>query len=728
MQNQRQVVIQKLSSSARREKYQPVKPESITEIFGEKVFNETVMRDRLPRDIYKQLKSVIRNNTPLDPSVAEIVASTMKNWAIEHGATHFTHWFHPLTGKTAEKHDAFLVPMSNGQALLQFTGKDLTQGEPDASSLPSGGIRGTFEARGYTAWDPTSPAFIKDSSQGATLCIPTAFCSFTGEALDKKTPLLRSQEVLSKYALRMLKLLGSETDGHVNISIGLEQEYFLIDQDFFYQRPDLIACGRTLVGSETYKGQSLDDHYFGAIKKRVLHFMQDAEQRLYKLGIPVKTRHNEVAPGQYEIAPVYENANLSIDHNMLLMAEMKEVAAKHKLKMLVHEKPFAGLNGSGKHCNWSMTDPDGNNIFEPGGDVQNNIKFLTFVAAVIRGLDIYADLIRCSVAFAGNDHRLGANEAPPAILSVFLGEEVENAIKNIIAGENVNGVIESSIIDSGTTSIVSFAKDTTDRNRTSPFALTGNKFEFRALGASQHVAGPVYILNTVMAESLDYLSTEIEKETVKGVDTQQAVLTTLKKTLKAHQRIIFNGDNYAEAWEEEAERRGLPNLKSTADALDALISPKAFELFEKYNVLSEGEITSRYNIKVETYIANLDIEFKAIMDIVDTLILPAAFKYQGNLAKSLKRTTALLDNEMPGQTAMLQKVAGIIENLISAKNRLTLVLDDAPTDDLKAQTLYYKGTAIPAMAKVRKYADELEKIVDDNIWPLPKYREMLYLL
>ena len=675
MSNSRHEAIQKLSTRGRAGNYQPAAPELITEIFGEKVFNETVMRDRLPRDIYKQLKSVIRNNSPLDPSVAEIVASTMKNWALEHGATHFTHWFHPLTGKTAEKHDAFLVPMSDGQAILQFTGKDLTQGEPDASSLPSGGIRGTFEARGYTAWDPTSPAFIKDSVQGATLCIPTAFCSYTGEALDKKTPLLRSQEVLSKHAMRMLKTLGSEVKGHVSISVGLEQEYFLIDRDLYYLRPDLIACGRTLLGSETYKGQSLDDHYFGSIRKRVLHFMQDAEQRLYKLGIPVKTRHNEVAPGQYEIAPVFENANLSIDHNMLLMAEMKEVAAKHKLKMLVHEKPFAGLNGSGKHCNWSMTDPEGNNIFEPGEDIQNNIKFLTFVTAVIRGLNKYSELIRCSVAFAGNDHRLGANEAPPAILSIFLGDEVNNILKNIIAGENINGAIESSIIDSGTESIVSFAKDATDRNRTSPFALTGNKFEFRALGASQHTAGPVYILNTVMAESLDYLATEIEKETAKGKEVKQAILTTLQKTLKKHHRIVFNGDNYSKEWEKEAESRGLPNLKTTADAVKAMVEPKAFELFEKYNVLSESEITSRYNIKLETYIANLDIEFKAIMDIVDTLVLPASFKYQGELAKSLKRTTSFLNLEMSGQTGMLQKVAEVIENLINAKNKLVKVIN-----------------------------------------------------
>jgi len=727
MSNSRHEAIQKLSTRGRAGNYQPAAPELITEIFGKKVFNETVMRDRLPRNIYKQLKSVIRNNSPLDPSVAEIVASTMKNWALEHGATHFTHWFHPLTGKTAEKHDAFLVPMSDGQAILQFTGKDLTQGESDASSLPSGGIRGTFEARGYTAWDPTSPAFIKDSVQGSTLCIPTAFCSYTGEALDKKTPLLRSQEVLSKYAMRMLKTLGSEVEGHVNISIGLEQEYFLIDRDLYYLRPDLIACGRTLLGSETYKGQSLDDHYFGSIRKRVLHFMQDAEQVLYKLGIPVKTRHNEVAPGQYEVAPVFENANVAVDHNMLLMAEMKDIAAKHKLKMLVHEKPFAGLNGSGKHCNWSLTDPDGKNIFEPGDDVQNNIRFLTFITAVIRGLDKYSELIRCSVAFAGNDHRLGANEAPPAILSIFLGDDVNNVINNIIAGENINAAIESGIIDSGTESIVSFAKDTTDRNRTSPFALTGNKFEFRALGASQHTAGPVYILNTVMAESLDYLATEIEKETAKGIEINQAILTTLQKTLKAHQRIIFNGDNYSKEWEKEAERRGLPNLKTTADAVKAMVEPKAFELFEKYNVLSESEITSRYNIKLETYIANLDIEFKAIMDIVDTMVLPASFKYQGNLAKSLKRTTALLNLEMTGQTGMLQKVAEVIENLIAAKNRLVKVLADAPSDKL-AQVEYYKESAIPAMNSVREYADELEKMVDDSLWPLPKYREMLYLL
>ena len=692
-----------------------------------KVFNETVMRDRLPKEIYQQLKDVIRKNAALDSAVAEIVASTMKNWAISHGATHFTHWFHPLTGSTAEKHDAFLVPKTDGQAILQFTGKDLIRGEPDASSFPSGGIRGTFEARGYTAWDPTSPAFIRQTSQGATLCIPTAFCSYTGEALDKKTPLLRSQEVLSKYTVEILKLLGDNSVEFVNVSIGLEQEYFLVDMEFYNQRPDLIACGRTLFGGESYKGQSLDDHYFGAIKKRVLNFMQDAEQCLYRLGIPVKTRHNEVAPGQYEIAPVFENANLAIDHNMLLMEVMKEVASRHKLKLLVHEKPFAGLNGSGKHCNWSLNDSNGNNLLEPGDNPQNNLKFLTVLAACLRGLDIYAKQIRGAVAFAGNDHRLGANEAPPAILSAFLGDDLNTIVENIIKGKISVSGIASGMIDSGTQTIVKLPKDTTDRNRTSPFAFTGNKFEFRALGASQHAAGPVYVLNTVIAESFDYLAVEIKKKLADGTDNEKAIREVLQETFKTHQRIIYNGDNYSQEWEEEAEQRGLPNLKTTADTAQYKVDEEACALYEKYNVLTKAEVNSRYNVKLETYILSLGIERKATYDIATTIILPAAMEYQSNLAQSIGKTSDLIGGAPVNQVEHLKELSASIEALIAGKSQLKSATRTIPEDDLLNQANYYKTSIIPAMLKVREAADKLEQIVDDKLWPLPKYREMLFL-
>ena len=723
----RQNIAKSIASRGRAQNYIPAPSEPITEIFGEKVFNESVMRDRLPKEIFQQLKSVIHKNSPLDPAVAEIVASTMKNWAIEHGATHFTHWFHPLRGNTAEKHDAFLVPKTDGQALLQFTGKDLIRGEPDASSFPSGGIRGTFEARGYTAWDPTSPAFIRQTIQGATLCIPTAFCSYTGEALDKKTPLLRSQEVLSKHVVDVLKLLGDSSVKFVNVSIGLEQEYFLVDMEYYNQRPDLVACGRTLFGAESYKGQSLDDHYFGAIKKRVLHFMQDAEQSLYRLGIPVKTRHNEVAPGQYEIAPVFENANLSIDHNMLLMEVMAEVAAKHKWKLLVHEKPFAGLNGNGKHCNWSLIDSNGNNLLDPGENPQSNIVFLTILTACLRGLDIHARQIRGSVAFAGNDHRLGANEAPPAILSVFLGDHLNTIVENIIEGNFNSNTAESGIIDSGTRTILKLPKDSTDRNRTSPFAFTGNKFEFRALGASQHAAGPVYILNTVLAESMDFLATEIKKRMSQGLDTKKAAREVLQETLKKHKRIIFNGDNYSKAWEEEAEKRGLPNLKTTSDAAPYKVDDQACALYEKYTVLTRNEILSRYNIKLETYILSLDIEQRATYDIAATLILPAAIEYQRMLACSLEKASGLLSSTLSRQMDHLKALSLAIEGLITKNSDLKLIMQNVPEEGLASQAEYYKSSVIPAMAEVRKAADELEQMVDDKLWPLPKYREMLLL-
>jgi glutamine synthetase len=704
-------------------RYEPAKPENITKIFGEQVFNDGVMKERLPEDIYKKLKNTMIRREPLDPGVAEVVASTMKNWALDHGATHFTHWFHPLTSSTAEKHDAFIVPKANGQVIYQFSGQELSQGEPDASSFPSGGIRQTFEARGYTAWDPTSPAFIRKTNLGATLCIPTAFCAYTGEALDKKTPLLRASEALSTASVRMLKLLGSDDVTYVDTVAGLEQEYFLIDRGYYNLRPDLISSGRTLFGAESYKGQSLDDHYFGNIRERVLNYMHDAEQKLYKLGIPVKTRHNEVAPGQYELAPVFESANLAIDHNMLIMEVMTDVAAKHGLKCLLHEKPFAGINGSGKHCNWSMVDSNGKNLMKPGDTPYENMQFMVFLAAIVRAVDKYAPLLRLSVGLAGNDHRLGANEAPPAIMSIFLGDALNTVMEAIIAGKEP-GKTTNGTIKLGAETLPAIPKDNTDRNRTSPFAFTGNRFEFRALGSSQNAASPVMALNTIVADSLDFVADEIEAKIGSGSDLATAVNLVIKKVFTDHQRIVFNGDNYTGEWEEEAEKRGLPNLKSTVDATAALKEESALALYEKYKVLTRNEVEARYNIKLENYVAKHDIEFKATMDIAKTMIIPAAFKYQGDVASSI----AALGKAPKEQKKHLDELSSAIESTLKATNNLKEVIAAAPHDDLMKHATFYKEKAIPAMNEIRNSADMLELLVEDELWPLPKYREMLLLL
>ncbi len=701
--------------------------ENITKIFGEQVFNDRVMKERLPEDIYEKLKKTMVERTPLDTSVAEVVASTMKNWALDHGATHFTHWFHPLTSSTAEKHDAFIVPKGDGQVIFQFSGKELSQGEPDASSFPSGGVRQTFEARGYTAWDPTSPAFIRKTKLGATLCIPTAFCSYTGEALDKKTPLLRSQDALSNSALKMLKLLGSEEVTHINTSVGLEQEYFLIDRGFYNQRPDVIASGRTLFGSESYKGQSLDDHYFGNIRERVVNFMHDAEQTLYRLGIPVKTRHNEVAPAQYEIAPVFEAANLAVDHNMLVMEVMTDTAAKHGFKFLTHEKPFAGINGSGKHCNWSMSDSTGTNLLKPGATPQDNLQFMVFLTAIIRAVDKHAPLLRAAVALPSNDHRLGANEAPPAIISIFLGSELNAIVEAIVAGKKP-GKSDSGSIKLGTDYLPELPKDNTDRNRTSPFAFTGNRFEFRALGSSQHVGDPLTTLNTIVADSLGYMIEQIESKAGSGNDVESAVNEVVKDVLTRHQRIIFNGDNYTDEWEKEAESRGLPNLKATPDAIAKMKDPEAVEVFGKYGVLNENEVNSRYNVKLEKYTLKLDIEFKASIDMASTMILPAAFKYQNTLASSIAAAKSVTGTEPAAQRKVLDKVTAGIDGLVEAVDTLKAILEKTPHGDELEHAMYYKETALPAMNKIREFADGLEVLVEDELWPLPKYREMLLLM
>ncbi len=702
-------------------------PDKITDIFGEQVFNDTVMKERLPEDAYKKLKKTMIERQPLDPTVAEVVASTMKNWALDHGATHFTHWFHPLTGSTAEKHDAFIVPKANGQVIFQFSGKELSQGEPDASSFPSGGLRQTFEARGYTAWDPTSPAFIRKTKLGAVLCIPTAFCSYTGEALDKKTPLLRSSEALSNSSVKMLKLLGKKDVVFVDTVAGLEQEYFLIDRSYFLQRPDMVASGRTLFGAESYKGQSLDDHYFGAIKERVQNFMHEAEQKLYRLGIPVKTRHNEVAPGQFELAPVFEAANLAVDHNMLIMEVMEDVATKHGLKYLLHEKPFAGINGSGKHCNWSMVDSDGNNLLKPGDTPNENMQFIVFLAAIVRAVDKYAPLLRLSVGLSSNDHRLGANEAPPAIISIFLGHALNAIVESVIAGEKP-GATASGSIKLGAEILPEIPKDNTDRNRTSPFAFTGNRFEFRALGSSQHAASPIMALNTMVADSLDYMVEQIESKMKSGSNLDSAVTAVVKQVFTDHQRIVFNGDNYTEEWAKEAERRGLPNLKTTVDAAQTLKDESTYALYAKYNVLNKNEVDARYNIKLEKYVLKRDIEFKATIDIANTMILPAAMKHQAQLAASIAAIKSVSGSEPAEQRKSLDNVTATIESLIKSVDNLKDILAKSPHDDEMKHAEYYVNTAMPAMDNIRKYADQLESMVEDELWPLPKYREMLLLL
>src|SRR3989339_506199 len=660
----RQKIATNLVTRGGADNYVPTAETAIPKIFGLHVFNDSVMKERLPKAVYKKLRKTIEEGSTLDASIADVVAAAMKDWAAELGATHYTHWFQPLTGRTAEKHDGFIVPDGDGEVLMRFNGTELIQGEPDASSFPSGGIRATFEARGYTAWDPSSPAFVRMTNQGGTLCIPTAFCSYTGEALDKKVPLLRSIEALSKAGTNLLNLLGDTDVTRVTATVGLEQEYFLIDAEYYNARPDLIATGRTLFGAPSYKGQSLEDHYFGNIKPRILSYMQDTEQALYKLGIPIKTRHNEVAPAQYEVAPVFEAANMAVDHNMLVMEVMREKAAKHKLKILLHEKPFAGINGSGKHCNWSMSDSLGNNLLEPGKTPHDNLQFLVVLTAIIRAVDKYAKLLRISVAHAGNDHRLGANEAPPAIISAYLGDELGRIVEQLALGASGSSKGKQTM-HLGTDVLPILPKDNTDRNRTSPFAFTGNKFEFRALGAGQHVGGPVFSLNTIVAESCDYMAEEIGKAVKAGKSLDDACDTVVKATMKAHHRVVFNGDGYSQDWQKEAAKRGLLNLKNTPSAVALLKDNDIADLMEKYKVLSRGELEARYNIVVEAYIKTLDIEFSAALDMARTMILPAAMAHQAKLAGSIAAAKAA-GVSGKGQEAVVTKLSHSIETLIAA--------------------------------------------------------------
>lgn len=687
---------------------------SITEIYGEDVFNFGTMKDYLPKAVFKTLLATTEEGQILDAGVADEVANAMKRWAISKGATHYTHWFQPLTGSTAEKHDSFVEPDAMGSVIMNFSGKNLIMGEPDASSFPSGGLRATFEARGYTAWDPTSPAFIKRNDNGATLCIPTAFCSYTGEALDKKTPLLRSIQAISKQTRRVLACFGEKSSVKVSTSLGAEQEYFLIDKELYVSRPDLLQTGRTLFGNVPSKHQQMDDHYFGAIKTRVLNFMTDVDNKLWRLGIPAKTRHNEVSPAQFEIAPVFEELNLSIDHNMQTMEVLRQTADKHGLVCLMHEKPFAGVNGSGKHNNWSLG-TSSCNLLNPGDNPHENAMFLTFLCAVIKAVDTHADLLRAVVASAGNDHRLGANEAPPAIISIFLGEQLAGVIEQLEKG-GASTSKQGGSMHIGADSLPVLPRDATDRNRTSPFAFTGNKFEFRAVGSNQSCSGPNIVLNTIVAEALDEIATALEK-----IEKPEKFNDELQKLLQGiiakHKRVIFNGDNYSDAWVKEAERRGLPNLKKTPEALECIKSAKAVRLFEKYKVLSEGELHSRYEIYKEAYDMTIAIEGGVALDIAKNQILPAA---TAQLKASSDALINLIDIEIEAGTKALtgkvETIGGLIDDLAARCAEMEAALD---ADDI---------AAIAALLEsVREPADKLEKEVDDNQWPLPKYQELLFI-
>ncbi len=693
------------------------------EVFGANVFSMSEMQKRLPKAVFKSLKKTIESGARLDPNVADVVATAMKEWAIEKGATHYAHVFYPLTGLTAEKHDSFLSPTSDGRAVAEFTGAQLVQGEPDASSFPSGGIRATFEARGYTAWDVTSPAYILENANGTTLCIPTAFVSWTGEALDKKTPLLRSMKALNVQAQRILKLLGHKEVAHVAATAGPEQEYFMIDRNFFFARPDLLNAGRTLFGAKPPKGQEFEDQYFGAIRERVLACMLEAEHELFKLGIPVKTRHNEVAPNQYEIAPIYENANIATDHQQLIMLTLKKVAQKHGMECLLHEKPFAGINGSGKHLNWSLGNATQGNLLEPGDTPHENMQFLIFCAAVIRAVHKYSGLLRAVVATANNDHRLGANEAPPAILSIFLGDQLTDVFDQIKSGGAKTSKAKGTLTV-GVDTLPVLPKDAGDRNRTSPFAFTGNKFEFRAVGSSQSLAGPLVALNTIVAESLDYIATELEKAT--GGDSGKlnaAVQKLLQDIANKHSAIIFNGDNYTAAWHEEAEKRGLPNLKTCVEAIPVLGSPEVVELLNKYGVLSPRETQSRHDIYFEQYVKTISTEAKLVVEIARTMIFPAAVRYQNQLATTC---TNLKQLGYTFDTDTLDEVTKLVKGLQDSTNALDKSLAHHG-GGLVDEAKHFCKSVLPGMAKVREYADKLEGYVADDLWPLPTYQEMLFI-
>lgn len=693
------------------------------DVFASNVFNDAVMRDRLPKPVYKALKKTINEGLPLDPSIADIVANAMKDWAVERGATHFTHWFQPMTGVTAEKHDSFISPTSDGKVLMEFSGKELIKGEPDASSFPNGGLRSTFEARGYTAWDCTSPAFLREDAGGVTLCIPTVFCSYTGEVLDKKTPLLRTMEALSKQAMRIIKLFGNTTATRVVTTVGPEQEYFLVDEKYFDKRMDLLLTGRTLFGAMPPKGQEMEDHYFGAIKERVAAYMKEVNTELWKLGVTAKTQHNEVSPAQFEIAPIFTTTNVATDHNQLVMDTLKKVAQRHGLVCLLHEKPFAGVNGSGKHNNWSMSTNDGQNLLEPGKTPHENAQFLTFLAAVIKAVDEYADLLRVSAANAGNDHRLGANEAPPAIISVFLGDQLTDILEQLQNG-GAKSSKEGGTLEVGVSTLPILNKDTTDRNRTSPFAFTGNKFEFRMVPSSMSIAGPNMVLNTIVAEILSQFADRLEK----AADFHKELQALLKETITKHNRIVFNGNNYSDDWVVEAEKRGLPNISSTVEALSYLISEKSEELFTKHNVFTKEELHSRYEILLETYNKQINIEALTMSDMAKKQILPASMKYAQQIAQSINDIkSALAEADVTAQEDLLKEVSLELKAFSEKCIKLGKVTQEAKNyEDVYEQGVYYRDVVFATMNELRIIADKLEGLCDAELWPLPTYAEMLF--
>jgi len=698
----------------------------IEDVFAKDVFNDSVMRERLPKPIYKKLKKIMAEGQDLDMEVANAVAHAMKEWALERGATHYTHWFQPMTGITAEKHDSFIQPAGEGGIMLEFSGKELVKGESDASSFPNGGIRDTCEARGYTTWDCTSPAFLKEDAAGVILCIPTAFCSYTGEALDKKTPLLRSMEAISEQAVRVLRALGNEEVQMVGCSVGPEQEYFLVDRDMYLKREDLIFTGRTLFGAMPPKGQELDDHYFGTLKERVAAYMKELNIELWKLGILAKTQHNEVAPAQHELAPIYGTANIATDHNQLVMEVMKKVAKRHNLECLLHEKPFAGVNGSGKHDNWSLVTDDGQNLLDPGKTPHHNLQFLLFLAAVVRAVDEHAGLLRLSASCPGNDHRLGANEAPPAIISIFLGDQLQDVVEQLISSGEATSSITGEKFLTGVSTLPDFTKDVADRNRTSPFAFTGNKFEFRMVASSLSVAGPNTILNTIVADVLEDFATQLEK----AEDVKSAAHDLIVKTLKEHQRVIFNGDGYSDGWIEEAERRGLPNKKTMVDAIPELVTEKTISVFEKLKVLNRVELEARAEIYYEAYAKELNIEAKTMVDMASKEFIPAIITYVTDLAASINEITAACDGvNVEVQTELLKKSSDLLAQAQKALAKLrSSIAEAAEIKDVAKQANFFKDVIKADMDALRAPIDELEPMVGKEYWPVPCYADLLFTI
>ena len=696
---------------------------NVADIFGENVFNDTVMQERLPKKVYKNLRKTIEEGKDLDLETADVIAHEMKEWAIEKGATHYTHWFLPLTGVTAEKHDSFIsAPLPSGKVLMTFSGKELIKGEPDASSFPSGGLRATFEARGYTAWDCTSPAFVRQDAGGATLCIPTAFCSYTGEALDQKTPLLRSMEAINKEALRLLRLFGNTTSKKVTPSVGAEQEYFLVDAEKFEERKDLIYTGRTLFGAMPPKGQELDDHYFGTIRQRIASFMRDVNIQLWKVGVPAKTQHNEVAPAQHELAPIYTEANIAVDQNQLTMQTLKRVACQHGLKCLLHEKPFAGVNGSGKHDNWSITTDDGINLLDPGKTPHENTQFLLVLACLLKAVNKHADLLRESAADPGNDHRLGANEAPPAIISIFLGEQLEDVVEQLISTGEATHSLKGGKLETGVSTLPDLFKDATDRNRTSPFAFTGNKFEFRMVGSRDSIANPNIVLNTIVAEAFADACDILEK----ADDFDLAVHDLIKEYLTENQRIIFNGNGYSDEWVAEAERRGLPNIKSMVEAIPAITTDKAVELFERFSVFTKAELESRAEIQYEAYAKAINIEARTMIDMASKQFLPAFIKYTKTLADTINAVKAA-GVDATVQTEALKEVSALMAETKAALDRLVKVTGEAAAkEEGEVQATYYHTEVVPAMDALRAPVDKLEMIVDKEAWPMPSYGDLIF--